>query len=107
MGGFLGGPVAITGAGGHVGGVLSRRLAELPNEVRALGRRDDVANALPEVDRSTLTFLVRTRTPRRAGAGGEGESRSRFLSVGRVGSTGTHAQLPPHARVRVRSRRGG
>lgn len=34
------GPVAITGAGGHVGGFLERRLEDLPNEVRALNRDD-------------------------------------------------------------------
>ena len=61
MGGFLGGPVAITGAGGHVGGVLSRRLAELPNELRALGRRDDMANALRDAD--AVVHLAGTLQP--------------------------------------------
>jgi NADH dehydrogenase len=61
MGTFLSGPVAITGAGGHVGGVLSRRLAELPNEVRALGRRDDLAGALREAD--AVVHLAGTLQP--------------------------------------------
>lgn len=42
---LLHGPVAITGANGHVGAALRRRLAAFPNEVRALGREDDLAGA--------------------------------------------------------------
>jgi uncharacterized protein YbjT (DUF2867 family) len=44
---FLGGAVAVTGASGHVGGFLCRLLAELPNEVRVLGRnlRDSSVSA--------------------------------------------------------------
>lgn len=38
---WLRGPVAITGAGGHVGTHLQARLREEPNEVRALGRYTD------------------------------------------------------------------
>src|SRR5262249_21089406 len=50
MGALLTGPIAVTGARGHVGGVLSRRLAELPNEVRLLGRGDDLVEALSDAD---------------------------------------------------------
>ena len=50
MGTLLSGPVAITGAGGHVGSVLSGRLVELGNEVRALGRRDNLAEAMHDAD---------------------------------------------------------
>lgn len=42
---LLPGPIAITGASGQVGTALRRRLASLPNEVRALGREDDLATA--------------------------------------------------------------
>jgi NADH dehydrogenase len=61
MGAFLSGPVAITGAGGHVGGVLSRRLAELPNEVRALGRRDNLVEAVRDAD--VVVHLAGTLQP--------------------------------------------
>ena len=40
---WLTGPVAITGADGHVGTVARARLAESPNEVRPLTRGDDLA----------------------------------------------------------------
>jgi uncharacterized protein YbjT (DUF2867 family) len=39
------GPIAVTGSGGQVGTALRRRLASFPNEVRALGRGDDLAAA--------------------------------------------------------------
>src|SRR5262249_37796820 len=61
MGTFLSGPVAITGAGGHVGSVLSRRLAGLPNEVRALGRRNNLAEAFREAD--AVVHLAGTLQP--------------------------------------------
>lgn len=44
------GPVAVTGAGGHVGRALQRRLAGLPNIVRPLGRRDDLQPAFADAD---------------------------------------------------------
>ena len=51
MAALLNGPVAVTGARGHVGGVLSRRLAaEMSNEVRLLGRGDDLAEAFSDAD---------------------------------------------------------
>lgn len=42
--------VAITGAGGQVGTGLQSRLAELPVEVRALGRGDELASAFRDAD---------------------------------------------------------
>lgn len=45
MGSYLRGPVAITSAGGHVGGSLVRRLGELPNHVFALGRHENLFDA--------------------------------------------------------------
>jgi NADH dehydrogenase len=61
MGTLLTGPVAITGASGHVGGVLTRRLAEVPNEVRALGRRDNLAEAVRDAD--AVVHLAGTLQP--------------------------------------------
>src|SRR5262245_45337647 len=61
MGTLLSGPVAVTGASGHVGGVFSRRLAELPNEVRALGRRDNLFNAVRDAD--AVVHLAGTLQP--------------------------------------------
>src|SRR5262245_4986314 len=61
VGTFLGGPVALTGASGHVGGFLSRRLAEVPNEVRVLGRRDNLAEAFRDVD--AVVHLAGTLQP--------------------------------------------
>jgi len=61
MGAFLSGPVAITGASGHVGGFLCSRLAELPNEVRALGRRDNLVDAFREAD--AVVHLAGTLQP--------------------------------------------
>jgi len=60
---FLSGAVAITGASGHVGSCLSRRLAELPNEVRALGRRDNVLDAVHDAD--AVVHLAGTLQPLR------------------------------------------
>src|SRR5262245_41305423 len=63
VGTFLGGPVALTGASGHVGGFLSRRLAKLPNEVRVLGRRDNLAEAFRDAD--AVVHLAGTLQPLR------------------------------------------
>jgi len=58
---LLSGPIAITGARGHVGRVLSRRLAELPNEVRLLGRGDDLVAAFSDAD--AVVHLAGTLQP--------------------------------------------
>ena len=63
MGAFLSGPVAVTGASGHVGGFLSRRLAEQPNELRPLGRHDNVVSALRDAD--AVVHLAGTLQPLR------------------------------------------
>jgi uncharacterized protein YbjT (DUF2867 family) len=44
------GPVAVTGASGQVGTQLLRCLGQLPNQVRALGRNDDLAAAFSDAD---------------------------------------------------------
>src|SRR6516165_1916816 len=61
MGAFVSGPVVIVGGSGHVGGFLSGRLAELPNEVRALGRRDNVVEAVRDAD--AVVHLAGTLQP--------------------------------------------
>jgi NADH dehydrogenase len=61
VGTFLSGPVVITGARGHVGGFLASGLAELPNEVRALGRRDNLVEALRDAD--AVVHLAGTLQP--------------------------------------------
>src|SRR5262245_20352130 len=61
MGTLLSGPVAVTGASGHVGGVLSNRLGRFPNEVRALGRRDDLVEAVRDAD--AVVHLAGTLQP--------------------------------------------
>src|SRR5262245_50122960 len=61
MGTLLSGPVAVTGASGHVGGVFSRRLGELPNEVRALGRRGNLVEAVRDAD--AVVHLAGTLQP--------------------------------------------
>jgi NADH dehydrogenase len=63
MGTLLSGPVAIIGASGHVGGALSERLAVLPNAVRALGRRDNLAEAVRDAD--AVVHLAGTLQPLR------------------------------------------
>jgi NADH dehydrogenase len=55
------GPIAITGAGGHVGTALQRRLSALPNEVRALGRDADLAAAFR--DAAAVVHLAGTLAP--------------------------------------------
>lgn len=62
MSGWLPGPVAITGAGGHVGRHLQARLAGLPNEVRPLGRDADLASAFRDAD--AVVHLAGTLAPR-------------------------------------------
>ncbi len=60
---WLAGPVAITGADGHVGRALRRRLAGLPNPVRPLGRADDWPAAIHDAD--AVIHLAGTLQPRR------------------------------------------
>lgn len=48
--GWSTGPVAITGASGHVGRHVQARLARTPNEVRPLGRDADLAGAFRDAD---------------------------------------------------------
>lgn len=57
------GPVAVTGASGQVGSQLQRRLAQLPNEVRSLGREDDLAAAFADAD--AVVHLAGTLQPRK------------------------------------------
>lgn len=61
--GWLTGPVAITGADGHVGRALRRRLAGAPNPVRPLTRSDDWASAIRDAD--AVIHLAGTLQPRR------------------------------------------
>jgi len=61
MGAFLSGPVAVTGSSGHVGNFLARRLAKLPNEVRALGRLDNLFEAFRGAD--AVVHLAGTLQP--------------------------------------------
>jgi uncharacterized protein YbjT (DUF2867 family) len=55
------GPVAITGASGHVGTALQRCLNGYGNEVRSLGRRDDLAAAFH--DAAAVVHLAGTLRP--------------------------------------------
>jgi uncharacterized protein YbjT (DUF2867 family) len=57
------GPVAITGASGQVGTALQKRLSDLPNEVRALKRDDDLEAAFRGVD--VVVHLAGTLAPKR------------------------------------------
>jgi uncharacterized protein YbjT (DUF2867 family) len=57
------GPVAVTGASGQVGRLLLRRLGQLPNEVRALGREADLAGAFGDAD--AVVHLAGTLLPRK------------------------------------------
>lgn len=61
---WLTGPVVVTGASGQVGTALQERLASLPNEVRAIGRGDDLAAAVRDAD--AVVHLAGTLRPRRA-----------------------------------------
>ena len=58
---WLTGPVAITGADGHVGTHLQARLRDLPNEVRPVGRNDDPSHALADAD--AVIHLAGTLAP--------------------------------------------
>ena len=60
---WLTGPVAITGADGHVGKVLHGRLADLSNPIRALRRPDDWKSAV--VDADAVVHLAGTLQPHR------------------------------------------
>jgi NADH dehydrogenase len=55
--------VAVTGASGQVGAQLRRRLGQLPNQVRPLGREDDLAAAFGEAD--AVVHLAGTLQPRK------------------------------------------
>lgn len=57
------GPLAITGSTGQVGRALQKRLTDVPNEVRALDRRDDLTEAFR--DATTVIHLAGTLQPRR------------------------------------------
>jgi NADH dehydrogenase len=59
---LLTGPIAITGASGQVGRSLCRRLEALPNEVRPLGRRDDLRPALR--DAAAVVHLAGSLRPK-------------------------------------------
>jgi nucleoside-diphosphate-sugar epimerase len=58
---LLTGPIAITGASGHVGTALRRRLASLPNDVRALERGDDLRESFR--DAAVVVHLAGTLSP--------------------------------------------
>lgn len=58
---LIAGPIAITGASGHVGTALRHRFATLPNEVRAVGREDDLAAAFR--DAVAVVHLAGTLRP--------------------------------------------
>jgi len=47
---WLRGPVAIVGANGHVGTYVQARLTSVSNDVRPLGRRDDLSVAVGDAD---------------------------------------------------------
>lgn len=55
------GPIAITGASGHVGRALQAHLAGLPNEIRPVGRDDDLAGALHDAE--VVIHLAGTLAP--------------------------------------------
>lgn len=55
------GPIAITGAGGHVGRALQAHLAGLANDVRPLGRADDLPAALRDAE--VVVHLAGTLAP--------------------------------------------
>jgi uncharacterized protein YbjT (DUF2867 family) len=57
------GRVAVTGASGQVGAALERRLGQLPNEVRPLGRGDDLAASFRDAD--AVVHLAGTLQPRK------------------------------------------
>jgi NADH dehydrogenase len=55
--------VAVTGASGQVGTQLRRRLGQLPNQVRAVGRDDDLVEAFSGAD--AVVHLAGTLQPRK------------------------------------------
>lgn len=55
------GPIALTGATGHVGRAVRAHLDGLPNEVRALGRADDLPAAVRDAE--TVIHLAGTLAP--------------------------------------------
>ena len=57
------GPVVVTGASGQVGTAVRRRFDQLPNQVRSLGRDDDLAAAFGDTD--AVVHLAGTLQPRR------------------------------------------
>lgn len=57
------GPIVITGSTGQVGQALQKRLADLPNEVRALDRGADLAGAFGDAE--VVVHLAGTLQPRR------------------------------------------
>lgn len=57
------GPIVITGASGHVGHAVTTRLAQEPDEVRALGRADDLGSACR--DAAVVIHLAGTLAPAR------------------------------------------
>ena len=57
------GPVAVTGASGQVGSRLLRRLDQLPNQVRPLGREDELVSAFGDAD--AVVHLAGTLQPRK------------------------------------------
>ena len=59
----LDGPIAVMGASGQVGTALRLRLAELPNEVRIVGRDDDAGDAVR--DAVVVIHLAGTLRPAR------------------------------------------
>lgn len=59
---LLSSPVVITGASGHVGTFLQARLRETPNEVRPVGRGDDLAAAVRDAD--VVIHLAGTLAPK-------------------------------------------
>jgi len=60
---WLTGPVAISGADGHVGLALQGRLANLSNPIRTLSRSDDWTSAITDAD--AVIHLAGTLQPRR------------------------------------------
>lgn len=80
------GPIAITGASGHVGTALQRRLAAEPNDVRPLGRDADLAAAFR--DAAVVVHLAGTLAPARGVSYGAANlDTARAVAVALRGST--------------------
>jgi uncharacterized protein YbjT (DUF2867 family) len=84
------GPIAITGAGGHVGTAVQRALGALPNEVRPLGRGADLGAAFRDAD--AVVHLAGTLAP------GKGDT---YESANLGTATAVAAALPGTAVQRV------